>query len=151
MFRSWDYTEAGKSKAYKRERQEAAAARIQYFNSHENALPFMVRDPITIKQDQRYRQLSRAEKDYFVRLTDELWINKGWLHHDSEFLAEVLELDRQTTDGFIARCLELGLLAKCGFRIYQPELREQYVRAIMKAESRNTASAPSPDVGGWEV
>lgn len=146
MFETWTYLEKGKPKKYRDTRKAAAESKMLLFQSEDPEMPFYGRDPKEIKRDKRYQQLSRHEKDLFSRLGDELWIQKGGLPNHIGFIASAIEADDDSeVQALIDKCLELGLLKKHASWIYMPELREQYVRAVHKSDSRNTAGHPIED------
>jgi len=140
MFEIWDYLEKGKPKAYKEEKKTEAATNLLLFRTEDPEMPWYGRDPKEIKRDARFQQLTRHEKDLFNRLLDELWIHKGGLPDSTEYIMACLEIDnRDEAQEFFGRCLDLEILKRHEGKLYIPELREQYVRAVHKSGIRNTA------------
>lgn len=143
MFRVWEYSEKGKSNQYKEERQKNALERLTSFSSEDPEMPYYCRDPKEIKRDPRYKQLNRHYKDVFNRLVDELHIHKGFLAINHETIAHLLELDSpDEAKDFLEKCNKLGLTKEENGFVYIPELREQYVRGVIKGEAKATNFKP---------
>jgi len=141
MFKTWMYSEKGRRNDYKQSRQWSANERLKSFSSEDPELPYYNRDPKEIKRDPKIKQLNRQQKDILNRFTDELFIHKGFMAINLEAIAHSLELDSpQEAEVFLRRCKELEITQEENGYVFIPELREQYVRNVIKGEAKSNNS-----------
>ena len=145
MLKLSDYTEKKKGAAYRKARQDRADSKMLEFKSEDPEMPWYARDPKEIKRDKRYQQLAPDEKRMFNCMLDELWIGKGSLPNMSSYIAGLIYSEDDDTKRFLGKCVSLGLLRRHEGMIYNPELREQYVRAVYKGAAKDTTHKNEPE------